>query len=133
MNLKQLYTLCTPRERVDFIQAILMRMEHLRDLILQQRIQSLRQARGRTIHERRALLHWAHFIGMRPTMSRSVRRFYRALFIFILGTISTTVGLIAIVVPEITALFIIAGYNLVVLLLLLVKPYDQWRRMIRQI
>lgn len=123
MNWTQLYTAFTPEERDQVTQLILERIELRREQILNERIESLKSAKGRTLRERHELLHWAHFVGMRPSMSRATRTFYRSLFALILGTMSLTIWLIALTVHPSFGAPLVLLYALFLLLILIIKPY----------
>ena len=123
MNWRQLYTICTPEERGEITTLILERIEARRDQVLQARIESLKLSKGRTLPERRELLGWAHFIGMRPSMSRRTRTLYRSLFLFILGTVSFTIGMIAPAVHPSVGAPLVFVYAVFLLLILLIKPF----------
>jgi hypothetical protein len=130
MNWRKIYTLATPNERGEVAGMIIERMEARQYQLLQARADSIQLSQGLPLDQRRQLLSWAHFIGMRPTMTKATRALYRGLFVFILGTLSAAIGTIALAAMPAIAAPLICAYAVTWLVLILVKPYTKWKWML---
>lgn len=115
MNWKQLYTAATPAEREELL--ILM-LQHI-----EARQQKIILARGRLLRERRRK-SIAHILGDRRLAPRSIP-IAQIGFIFILSTLSIATWLIAVHIQPMYGAPLIFGYNLLLITILLIKPYQR--------
>ena len=114
MNDHQLYTAATPAERTELLLLMLAQLERRQRRVI---LAGLRLRRER----RRARI--AHYIGDRRL--RPNRSIYRWLWIYILTTLSIATWLIAAHVQPMYGAPLLFGYNLLLLAILLIKPYQR--------
>ena len=100
------------------------RIQARSDRLLWARQESLRLSRGRPRDERLQLLNWAHFVGSHHGLTRAQRSFCRSMFAYILATVSMCVWVLAYAVQPSIAAPLILGYNLFLMLVMLIKPYN---------
>lgn len=114
MNDHQLYTAATPAERTELLLLMLAQLERRQRRVILAGLR-LRRERRRT--------RIAHYIGDRRL--RPNRSIYRWLWIYILTTLSIATWLIAAHVQPMYGAPLLAGYNLFLLAILLIKPYQR--------
>jgi hypothetical protein len=131
MNWRKIYTLATPLERCEVAGMIIERMEARQYQLLQYRADTLQLSQGLPLDQRRQLLSWAHFIGMRPTMTKAARALHRILFLFILATLSCAMFAIVTTIHPTIGAPLLLSYTMLFLLIILIKPFDRWRWIVR--
>jgi len=116
MNWKQLYTTATPQEREEIL------LTMFRTIAARQ--QRLILARGRLLRERRraARLHFIHD-RRTPLAQRFTLGLLRSMIVFIAVTLSVATWLIAAHIPPMYGAPLLFGYDLLLLAILLFKPY----------
>jgi hypothetical protein len=112
MNWRQLHTAATPEERLEL-------MLHLLETIERRQRRLVRVGWGFRRERRRQRA--AHFIGDRRLRHRSP--LLRALWLYTLATLSIATWLIAAHIQPIYGAPLLFGYNLLLLAILLIKPY----------